>query len=370
MAPLPRRDHESSGASFKEQLVLSEQELKHSWERYRALFTSIRDAILVADTDRRIIDCNPAFTDLFGYQLEEIMGKKTKYVYGNEEDFHVLGKKLKEHMGDRHFFIQIAYQKKSGEVFQGETNVFYFRNNEGNVEGFIGLIRDISNTLELQEKQQFLQSLLKHDLANVLMIIDQYLELLDSIDLPEKADVYLQRARDTSEEGIDLINRVSALQNADISQREQNAVPLSLLEGVIQERIESRQGKTRLRIEMNLPKRDILVKGGNLWTQVFENLIVNAIQHSGGSRIKVSEKLIDNEILISVEDDGKGIPDDLKSKVFEKGFTYGENPGSGMGLYLTKRIVESYDGRIELHDSDLGGARFDVYMLAVSSDAS
>ncbi|MFB6110455.1 MAG: PAS domain S-box protein [Halodesulfurarchaeum sp.] len=47
-------------------------------ERYESLFTSIQDAILVADTDRRIINCNPAFTDLFGYELDEIRGKPTK----------------------------------------------------------------------------------------------------------------------------------------------------------------------------------------------------------------------------------------------------------------------------------------------------
>lgn len=65
-------------------------------ERYTRLFNSIRDAILVADTDRRIIDCTRAFAELFGYELEEIAGEKTQVVYAGEEEYRRLGEHLKD----------------------------------------------------------------------------------------------------------------------------------------------------------------------------------------------------------------------------------------------------------------------------------
>lgn len=112
--------------------------------QYLTLFNSIRDAILVADTTRRIIDCNPAFTDLFGYSLNEIKAEPTKVVYASEEDFLELGRQLKNNLDNPHFFITVNYKTKSGHVFPGQTNVFYYRDLEGTIMGFIGLIRDMS----------------------------------------------------------------------------------------------------------------------------------------------------------------------------------------------------------------------------------
>jgi len=121
-----------------------EEALQESERRHRSLFNSIRDAILVADTDRNITNCNPAFTELFGYELDEILGKKTEFVYSDREDFEKMGVELEKSLEDSNFFFTIDYEKKSGEVFPGETNVFHLRDDRGEVKGFIGLIRDIT----------------------------------------------------------------------------------------------------------------------------------------------------------------------------------------------------------------------------------
>ncbi len=119
--------------------------------KYRSLFNSIRDAILVADLDRRIVDCNPAFSDLFGYQLAEIRGEMTLAVYENEQEFQALGQAIKQNQERENFFFTVHYQKKNGEIFPGETNVFYQKDHQGRVIGFIGLIRDVSQQRETEE---------------------------------------------------------------------------------------------------------------------------------------------------------------------------------------------------------------------------
>ncbi|MCF8242528.1 MAG: PAS domain S-box protein [Melioribacteraceae bacterium] len=120
-------------------------------ENYESLFNSIRDAILVADTERNIINCNPAFMEIFGYSSEEIIGKKTLSVYENEEQFLELGKALKEHFGEDPFLYTVNYKRKDDSVFPGETGVFYLKDNENNVTGFIGLIRDITDKKKAEE---------------------------------------------------------------------------------------------------------------------------------------------------------------------------------------------------------------------------
>ena len=143
-------------------LVTIEEKIHSHSRNYRSLFNSIRDAILVADTQRRIIDCNPAFTDLFGYQLEEIQGKPTHAVYSSMDEFERMGQAIEKHVGSlSDFLYTLRYQKRDGSVFPGETNVFYLHNEDGVVIGFIGLIRDVTERLrmeaELREQEENLR---------------------------------------------------------------------------------------------------------------------------------------------------------------------------------------------------------------------
>ena len=119
---------------------------------YDDLFKSIRDTILVVNTERKIIDFNPAFTDLFGYKPDEVRGRETSFLYKDADEFRAMGRKIREGMGDPNFLYTIQYRKKSGECFPGETNVFYLKNNEGETEGFIGMIRDITGRLKDEEE--------------------------------------------------------------------------------------------------------------------------------------------------------------------------------------------------------------------------
>lgn len=124
---------------------------KQAEKKYRNLYNSIRDAILIANTDREIIDCNPAFTEIFGYELDEIQGKQTEYIYQNHEQYREMGREIKEHDAEENFFFTVNYRKKSGEVFPGETNVFYLKDESGETLAFVGLIRDITERRETQE---------------------------------------------------------------------------------------------------------------------------------------------------------------------------------------------------------------------------
>lgn len=138
----------------------AEQALRQSEEQYRSLYNSIRDAILVSDKDRRIIHCNPAFTDLFGYSLDEIRHRQIAHVYANREEYEELGEQIREHADEPGFLYTVNYQKKSGEVFPGETGVFELKDGRGEGTGFIGLIRDVSQRLEEERQIRFQAELL------------------------------------------------------------------------------------------------------------------------------------------------------------------------------------------------------------------
>jgi PAS domain S-box-containing protein len=150
----------------------TEEILKQSEDKYRSLYDSIRDAILISDTNRMIIDCNAAFVEMFGYSMEEITGKKLYTCYKNKEEFREMANALKNHIGDASFLYSAAFKRKNGTIFPGEINVFYLRNSDGSLTGYIGLIRDITERKqteeELQKHREHLEELVKertNDLA-------------------------------------------------------------------------------------------------------------------------------------------------------------------------------------------------------------
>ena len=130
----------------------AERVLKEREAKYRGLFNSIRDAILVADTNRIIIDCNPAFTELFGYSLDEIAGEPTSVIYESEAEFVRMGSQLKENMANPNFLQTVRYRSREGRSFPGETNVFNLKDSDGKVVGFIGLIRDVTEREERERE--------------------------------------------------------------------------------------------------------------------------------------------------------------------------------------------------------------------------
>ena len=139
------------GRNITEQRLMDEK-LRHREEQYRQLFHSIRDAILVAGTDRRIVNCNRALTELFGYTLEEIEGAETKHLYASEAEYARAGALIRANRDRESFFFTVEYRTKSGHVFPGETNVFFRRDAEGNPTAFIGLIRDVTERKRREEE--------------------------------------------------------------------------------------------------------------------------------------------------------------------------------------------------------------------------
>ncbi len=82
--------------------------------------------------------------------------------------------------------------------------------------------------------------------------------------------------------------------------------------------------------------------------------------HSQGNLIEISVTELNNQIIVSVEDNGVGIHEKLKEVLFERGVKGETSKGSGLGLYLVKTIIEAYNGSINVDGSNLGGIKFNL----------
>lgn len=144
--------------------------LKTTEQRYRELFNSNKDAILVATNDRIILDCNNAFEQLFGYKLEEIKGKTTSHIYANQNHFNEFHEHFlnTEKEGQRK---HIHYKRKDGTTFIGETNPFAYSTTQGELTNFVGIIRDVSDKIKLEKEVNKLKAAVEQS-ASAIIITD------------------------------------------------------------------------------------------------------------------------------------------------------------------------------------------------------
>ncbi|MFO7850099.1 MAG: PAS domain S-box protein, partial [Spirochaetia bacterium] len=365
----------------------AEKALQKSERRYRDLFDSIRDAILVADTERKIVDCNAAFTSIFGYTLEEIRGKPTEYVYENEEQFAEMGSAIKaNHEANKPFLYTVNYRKKSGEVFPGETGVFTLMNEHGETTGFIGLIRDVSEKKELERQLILSQKLdaigrlaggIAHDFNNMLMVIKGFAQIIRKKTDPDAHEYgHLMEIEKAVKRAADLTHQLLAFS------RKQELVFESVdINSVLEA---SKKMLDRLIGEnINLtiftdPKIPLIRADINQLHQIIMNLATNArdAMPSGGElvyRVEEAEfSTVADEhsriispgkyVLLRVSDTGGGMDADTVAHLFEPFYTTKKiGEGTGLGLATVYGTVRQLKGYI-FCESEVGkGSEFLLY---------
>jgi signal transduction histidine kinase len=199
---------------------------------------------------------------------------------------------------------------------------------------------------ELDEQQRELQiytSLLTHDLGNDMQVVIGGIEL-STLMLP-------------SQEG-----RISEQLKTSLAAGERMASLLRLFSGPLPEEFENvlsmleyvadlaKMTDKNLSIEISADKEARVVRStSRLVSTVFQNLIRNVSQHAGNTpSVEVMVKMQRELLEVIICDDGPGVPIQFRAVIFEKGFT--TRGGGGMGLYLTKSIMEHLGGKIELID--------------------
>lgn len=330
-----------------------EAELAESKERYESLFTSIRDAILVADTNRKIVNCNPAFTDVFGYELAEIEGKHTKYLYESEEEYEEMGEAMAGHFEDPSFTHVVSYETKSGETFPGETNVSYIRDADGEVIGYIGVIRDVSGRRQRLKQLQMVDRILQHNFNNDMNVIEGYAQMM--VDAPDeeigsraaKVMEASQKLRGTVQkerEVTEFLSEPSPSTTLDVGYQTETTVS------------EIREEYSDAEISIDI-QGDTPAQAVPEISLAIEELLRNAIIHAESDRptIRVQVASGQDVIELSVSDENPRIPEMERAVLLEQAAVDPLYHGSGVGLWLVNLIVSHSDGGLEFDENEPRG---------------
>lgn len=121
-------------------------------------------------------------------------------------------------------------------------------------------------------------------------------------------------------------------------------------------------------IEVNTSDLEIVGDPGRL-TQVFVNLVSNAVRVSGGAdHVRLEAREDGGQVKVSVVDHGPGIPDEIKPKIFNKFYRGKEAGSAGLGLTIAQQVITAHSGRINVLDTPGGGATFEVCLPALDDD--
>lgn len=224
--------------------------------------------------------------------------------------------------------------------------------------------RDRSELRQRTEQLEFLNRLLRHDIRNDVSVIKGYAELL--ADQGDEGTEHILERTEHIVELTELASEVTGAMEADASE----AIDLgALLEEPIRQ-ARSSYPEATFEVEGSLP-RGVRVVGSPILRSAFENLLRNAVQHSDkpSPTVRVSTSVDDDSVTVRVADDGPGIHESVREKLFQPGEKARDSSGMGLGLYLVETLVTAVDGEVAVSENDPEGTVFEVHLQRVPGAA-
>jgi CheY-like chemotaxis protein len=240
------------------------------------------------------------------------------------------------------------------------------------------VLRDVTAERDLVRTKDELVSVVSHELRTPLASVVGFAELLRTRELAEaQRQQFLTVIEEEGRRLTALINDFLDLQRMESGRQQISPRPAEL--APLLERAVAAAGADpvcpiRIEIENRLPA--VRVDGDRL-LQVLSNLLSNARKYSpGGGTVRVAARAADGQVTVSVQDEGLGVPPEAQAHLFQKFYRVDNSDrrqikGTGLGLTISRKIVEAHGGRIWAESAGLGqGSRFSFTMPVAETPAT
>jgi two-component system cell cycle sensor histidine kinase/response regulator CckA len=364
-----------------------EQALRESEERYRSLFESAPDGILVADSEGTYVDVNPSGLAMLGYSRDELIGMKSADILAPKEFSRVDSAltEIKQGVEHRH---EWQFRRKDGSVFDADVQATAMA--DGRI---LALVRDASERKRMEEQLRQSQKMeavgrlaggVAHDFNNELGVILGYTELLMR-HAGEAQRGKLEQILKATQRATGLTRQLLAFSRKQIV--DQKVLDPNALLSDLQKMLGRLIGEdVDLAIVPGADLGQVKADPGQL-EQVVMNLCLNArdaMPDGGLLRIETANVELDaghaaehepivagRYVMLAVSDNGCGIEKEILSKIFEPFFsTKAPGKGTGLGLATVYGIVKQAGGYVWVY-SELGqGTTFKIYLPRIDEPAA
>lgn len=331
---------------------------------FRALFDQIDGVALWTATEPGEFDyISAGFEDIWGFPPEEVKGDISRLIDAihPEDRDRVRANIEASAQGLREEAYEGRVVRPDGSVRWVLTRQILLRDDDGEASEVVGICTDITEQKHRERELEVLNRIVRHDIRNDMAVVLGWVEVLDDhVDADGKA--YVQRILTSGEHIIELTEVAREYVEAVVSNEEPTVEPTPLrpvLETELSLREESFP-EAAFVVDGSLP--DVAVTADSMLTSVFRNLLNNAVQHNDKDTplVEVSCDVRDDDVEVRIADNGPGIPDERKERIFGKGEAGLEGSGSGIGLYLVHTLVDQFGGEVRVEDNDPRGAVFIV----------
>ncbi|HEY9847057.1 MAG TPA: PAS domain S-box protein [Candidatus Caenarcaniphilales bacterium] len=356
--------------------------------RDRAMAAS-SDCIVItgpSEQDNQVVYANPAYCNLTGYSLEEVIGRNCRYLQGPDTDQEVVAEIRSCLQLNQSCQVTLLNYRKDGTHFWNELSITPTRGSDGKVISFIGVMRDVTQRMADEEAMRTLTHKLgqsnrelsefarvaSHDLQEPLRKIQAFSSRIQGKNwVQPEGQIYLERMQDAAKRMSTLIQDLLAF--SQVTTTAQPFVPVDLnklAQEVVSDleiRIEEVKGKVELGALPTIEADPLQMR------QLLQNLIGNALkfQRPGvppvvGVRGQCSPQACE----FMIEDNGIGFDEKYKERifnVFERLHGRSDYEGTGVGLAICRKIVERHGGTITASSVPGQGSIFTITLPSLLS---
>jgi PAS domain S-box-containing protein len=360
-------------------LVMSSKLLTYRNNRVDAILQNFPDAILVIDEAGEVSYANGKIERLIGVDPQAMLGKKIREWCDNPQIIPLLTLgDVKSNMQANQDTIQVRLDDNSEKSVQFNVYPLFSPNDETRILGRLVVIRDVSESYLMRQRQTEFISHISHELKTPLNVLSMYSEslLTEGADNEEYRVEAVNVIHDEVERLSTLINNLLAINQYElggvVAQRKHVRMH-EFLEDTFSNITRTRGGND-LEYDLDIPREmSMLYIDKDLFRIAVNNLLTNAIKYSKpGGKVSLSASENEDSIEITVTDEGYGIAESDIKQIFNKFFRSTDDnirkqTGHGLGLSLAQQIVQMHHGDLSCTSEPGKGSQFVIRMEKVSS---
>lgn len=368
----------------------AETKIKIQEEKYRNIIANMNLGLIEVDTEENILFANQSFTDISGFELSELLGKKANEIFVFGENFEIIKTKQGIRRQGISDIYQIPVKNKRGELrwwaISGAPNF----DDNGNLVGSIGIHLDVTDQKQLEidletekqkaeeaskAKESFLANM-SHEIRTPLNAIIGFLRELSKQELTDLQKKYIENSSIASKHLLAIINNIldiSKIDAGEMSIEEEAFVLEHSINNVITVLSPKALQKGINLYSKKSPDLSKVFEGDALRIeQILFNLVGNSLKFTQKGEISVACKLINDfpdsqDICIAVSDTGIGMDKDYLNTIFKK-FSQEDLEvtrkfgGTGLGMAITKELIQLMNGKIEIESEKNVGTTINIFL--------
>lgn len=342
-------------------------------KKFKLAVDSASDNIIITDPMGTIFYINKATEKNTGYNFDEVVGKNPGELWGGKMDKQYYAEMWDKIKVKKEVFVgQFENTRKNGEKYIAAVDISSVLDEYGEILFFISIERDITREMIIEKMKDEFVGLASHQLRTPLTGIKWFSELLlrnKYQNLNKEQLDFLEQIKISNQRMIKLVNELLDISHIETGQKfeikKADFKVNDLINEILPENISLIKTKS-LNIVNEIPDNLLIFADYVKIRQVLSNMISNATKYTPATKtikINTTSDTAKGLVIISVSDEGIGIPVAQKGRLFEKFFRADnariqEPNGTGLGLYIAREIIRAHGGEMWFESEENKGTVF------------